>query len=163
MRNPKKSSGSEVADVQMIDRFATTPGVWITITGAAYYASYYNQLAEIGLKPSWVTALAFIEQFDGITQSELGRRLKINRASAMSLSNSLNDANLIKKVQQAKLNQVALHLTYAGKIKLDEACAMEQQITAEVFASMSEDEVLDITNALKRIHSRLSSDSSSDD
>lgn len=157
MRNRKRgAAGSSVADAHLIDRFSGTPGVWITMTGAAFYSLYYERLKAIDLKPALVTALGFIEQFPGITQSELGRKLKINRASAMAVANSLCELGLIEKSQLAKLNQSSLALTSLGELRLLEACEIEEKISEQVLCDMEQEERDALVQTLKRIARRVS-------
>lgn len=156
MRNRKRgAAGSNLADAHLINRFSETPGVWITMTGAAFYSHYYEKLKAIHLKPSLVTALAFIEQFEGITQSELGRKMKINRASAMAVANTLSDLGFIEKSQVAKLNQSSLALTELGASSLEHACKIEQEISAQVLCDLTEEEREVLVRTLKQVARRV--------
>ena len=151
----RNQSASDVADVELLRKFKDMPGVWITFAGAAYYGHYHEMLSEIGMKPSWVTALAFIEQYPGITQSELGRHLKINRASAMTVSNALEEMGLITREKVAKLNQTALHITASGEDKLAQSCRIESQISDALLSEHSPKERALLMKLLRSITLKL--------
>ncbi|WP_421848598.1 MarR family winged helix-turn-helix transcriptional regulator [Marinomonas sp.] len=152
MKKEKNQLVAQVADVHLIDKFSDRPGVWLSVTGSAYYQLYSQALSDIGLKPSWVTALALIEQFAGITQSELGRKLKINRASAMALATAMNDSDLITRTKLAKLNQTALNLSETGLNKLTQACDIETNISNQILENIDKMEREKFVTLLKELY-----------
>lgn len=158
MNKKRTSSKSSVAEVERLDRFADIPGVWLTIAGAAYYQVYYQELTEIDMKPSWVTALAFAEAEPGITQSQLSRRLKINRASAMALCNQLEERGYIERSKLARLNQTAIHATALGLEKLDAGCETEKRLSRRLLGDLGAAEQEKLVATLKKTAMLLSSE-----
>jgi len=147
----EKQAALRVADVAAIDRFASHIGVWLTYSGAAFYDRYKDLLVDIGLKPPWVTALAFVEQYPDITQSDLGRKLSINRASAMALAASLEEAKLVEREKGGLKNQACLRLTKVGLERLTAACRVEAELSAYLFAGISKQQTAELLALLKQI------------
>lgn len=125
MKSEALKKQTRVPDANAIERFRDSTGVWLTFAGSAYYSLYRSRLAPLVMKPSWVTALAIIEQRPNITQSALGRELRINRASAMATCTQMEDAGLIVRTALSGRNQTGLTLTDFGRERLDASCRIE--------------------------------------
>jgi DNA-binding MarR family transcriptional regulator len=147
-----------VADVAAIPLLRDRLGVWLSFTGAAYYKRYAAELGRQGLKPSWITALAIIQHWPGITQSALGRRMAINRASAMALSVGMEEARLVQRTPLSGRNQVGLALTVRGSAMLEEGCRTEAALSAAVLERVDEGEKQVLLRLLQRIEQALQND-----
>jgi DNA-binding MarR family transcriptional regulator len=143
-------------DAESIDRFRERPGVWLTFAGLAAYDLYRSRLVPIGLKPSWVTALAIIEQRPNITQSALGRDLCVNRASAMATSTQLESAGLILRTPLQGRNQTGLSITAEGRRRLDDACQIEESMMEALLKGISGRERKAFVDLLRTVASRAS-------
>ena len=78
-----------------------------------------DALARFKISPAKVTALSLLRMNPGCDQSALGRGLRVNRASAMKLVNSLSASGLVERKQGRNLRTKALYLTEAGERLLD--------------------------------------------
>jgi DNA-binding MarR family transcriptional regulator len=144
-----------VADVAAIPSLRNRPGVWLSFAGAAFYKRYAAELGREGLKPSWITALAIVQYSPGITQSAMGRWMAINRASAMALSVSIEEAGLLIRTPLSGRNQMALALTERGEAMLEKGCEIEDKLTKTVLKSIGEMDRQVFIDCLKRIEQAL--------
>lgn len=128
MKVEKAHGTPRVPDADAISRFRDSPAVWLTFAGSAVYELYSSLLEPIGLKPSWVTAMAIIEQRPNITQSGLGRELRINRASSMATCARMEETGLVIRTALKGRNQTGLNLSENGRKKLDDACNIEREM-----------------------------------
>jgi DNA-binding MarR family transcriptional regulator len=154
---PQRDEPRLVANVGALERFRERAGVWLSVTGSAYYKAYAAELARLGLKPSWITATAIVQQHPGITQSELGRYLAVNRASAMALAVEMEDAGLVVRTLMAGRNKTALSLTPQGAAVLDQGCRVEEGLSKAVLKDLTEEERRVLVRQLERIEEVLQS------
>lgn len=128
---------SRVPDADAISRFSGRPAVWLSFAGSAVYELYSSRLASIGLKPSWVTAMAIIEQRPNITQSALGRELRINRASSMATCTRMEEVGLITRTPLKGRNQTGLCVSDKGVERFEQALAMEALMTEQLLVGIT--------------------------
>lgn len=117
-------------DAEAIAGFRDRPGVWLTFAGSAFLMLYAERLLPLKLKPHWIIAMAIISERPHITQSALARALRINRASAMALSVTLEDSGYVSREALRGRKQTALTLTRLGELKLSEAYAISDDLVA---------------------------------
>lgn len=141
-------------DPNSIARFRDSTGVWLTFAGSAYYSLYRSRLAPLGIKPSWVTALAIIEQRPNITQSALGRELRINRASAMATCTQMEDVGLIVRTALAGRNQTGLTLTSLGRARLDASCEIEDTLAQTLLQDIARSDRQAFVKVLRAVTGR---------
>jgi DNA-binding MarR family transcriptional regulator len=144
-------SAGRVPDAQSIAMFRDRPGVWLSFAGSAFLSLYAEELGPLEMKPGWVTAMAIIAERPGITQSALARALRINRASSMALAATLESLGYISRKAAPGRNQVQLGLLALGQARLENACAVEDNLTARIFGCLSDDELPAFVTILKRI------------
>lgn len=142
---------SYVPDANSIDRFRDCVGVWVSFAGSGFFGAYSDLLAPLGLRPNWVTAMATIEQEPGISQSALGRKLLVNRASAMELCVKLEEADLISRQAMPGRNRTGLTLTPTGAERLNEAFAIEARMTESYLEGVSESDRAIFLSVLRRL------------
>ncbi len=135
----KSIYSSRLPDAQSIALLRQRPGVWLTFAGSAYLFVYGKKLQPLGLKPNWVTALAFVAENPGCTQAGLGRAMGINRASSMALSVLLAEAGFLERAAQPGRPQTTLALTQRGRTQLTRACAIEDDLSDLIFGGMNTD------------------------
>lgn len=151
-----------IPDVERIPRFRDRPAVWLSYGGAAVLGAYRARLEPLGLRPSWVTALAIVEEADTITQSDLARELRINRASAMAICQSMAENGLVLREALPGRNRTGLTLTVKGKECLQEACAIERSMVQDWMGSIPEADLDIFLDVLKKLVSRAASSSPHD-
>lgn len=147
-----------VPDADGIIRFRDRIGVWLSFAGAGFYAAYRDRLVPLGLRPSWVTALAIIDQHPGISQAALGRQLCVNRASAMATSVLLAEAGLVSRKSLPGRNRTGLTITTAGSERLNEACAVEEDMTARLMEGVSDEDRAVFFSVLRSMARRVARD-----
>jgi len=143
-----------VPDADAITRFRGSPGVWLTFAGSAVYELYSSRLVPIGLKPGWVTAMAIIEQQPNITQSALGRELRINRASSMATCTRMEAVGLVIRTPLKGRNQTGLRLSDKGLERFEEACAIEAQMIDQLLQGVTKPEREELIDVLRLIANR---------
>ena len=151
MRSKLPASPHRVPDISKIEPFRERLGVWLSYAGSAYYQAYREALKPVRLRPSWVTALAFITRQPGITQSQLGRFMAINRASAMALAANLESEGLVSRTPAQGRNQTILALTPQGATALREACDIETALTGRIMANFDTQARSDLIGILQDI------------
>jgi len=144
-----------VPSADKINLFKDRMGVRLSFAGAAFLSIYKERLARIELRPSWVTALAIVSENPEITQSELGRALAINRASAMALAKHLEKNQLITRKSSTGRQRTPLQLTQLGSQKLRKACEIEDEIVSEALEGFTPEQEHNLKTALKRLTVRL--------
>lgn len=145
-----------VPDAATIPSLAGRVGVWLTFAGSAYLNLYAEHLRPLSLRPGWVIALAIIDQNPGITQSELGRRLRIGRASSMSLATMLEGTGLVSREALSGRKQTALRLTGSGRDKFQAACAIEDELHRLIVGELETVEQAELLKVLMAIAKKAS-------
>lgn len=104
----------------MNDPLASLPGYVLRRASAATLGELNQRLAPLDLRHSDVAFLFLIELTPGITQSEVGRLLDIQRANTVAFVARLEARNLIKRTRVDGRSQ-ALHLTPTGQALVTKA------------------------------------------
>lgn len=110
-------------------------------------------LEHRGLTPAKLTALLFIRDQPGRTQSDLARLLLINRSSAMKLVDTLVDHRFIRRGEGKDLRSHGLYLTVRGAGSLRSALAVLQEEDRMLSAALSADERLLLLGLLQKVRS----------
>jgi DNA-binding MarR family transcriptional regulator len=145
------SESARVPDAEAIAGFRDRPGVWLTFAGSAFLLLYGERLIPLQLKPHWIIAMAIISERPHITQSALARALRINRASAMALSVTLEDSGYVLREALPGRKQTALALTGLGEQKLVEAYAVSDDLVVATMDWLDAETRSIFLNVLKRI------------
>jgi DNA-binding MarR family transcriptional regulator len=104
----------------MIDPLLDLPGYSLRRAAAAMMAEFGARIEPLGLRIADVSALLVIGANAGLTASQLGRQLEIQRANMVPLVSRLEDAGLIER-RPLDGKSHSLELTAAGQAKLAEA------------------------------------------
>ncbi len=146
-----KTEHSRVPDAEAIAGFRDRPGVWLTFAGSAFLILYAERLLPLSLKPHWITAMAIISERPHVTQSALARALRINRASAMALSVTLEDLGYVSREALPGRKQTALALTDRGEEQLEQGYAIADDLVAATMGWLDAEARASFVNALKRV------------
>ena len=138
-----------------IPMFRDRLGVQISFVGTNFVTQYNDSLEALSLRPSWVFALGLVAEHPGLSQSELGRGMDFNRASAMALAKNLENAGLVSRKQAKGRKRNELKLTALGRRRLKQACDIEEKLTATVSAELTARQIKDLSKALKVISRAL--------
>ncbi len=107
----------------MKDPLLDLPGYSLRRAAAAMMAQFAARIEPLGLRIADVSALLVIGANRGVTASQLGRVLEIQRANMVPLVARLEDAGLIER-RPLDGKSHSLELTAAGAAKLAEARAV---------------------------------------
>ena len=121
----------------MKDPLLDLPGYSLRRAAAAMTAELVERLAPLRLRFSDVSALLLVEANPGVTASQLGRMLDIQRANMVPLIARLEKAGLlVRKPIDGKSN--GLELNQAGRHKLIEARALIDAFENDLVARVLE-------------------------
>jgi len=104
-------------------------GVRLSCAHLALMGMYSAALEALHLTPGRVLALAYVLQHPGSDQSSLSRALAVNRASAMTLVDRLEELEYLRRKPGSDRRSNALHVTEKGAAALERA----QQLGEEGF------------------------------
>jgi DNA-binding MarR family transcriptional regulator len=128
-------------------------GFHIRLAHGAVYRHFTETFAELDLTQKQVSALWVIGDKPGISQIELGGRLRMDRATTMTIVNRLQErAYLRRERSDSDGRKQALYLTEAGARALAEAkqCIAEHETWLK--ARFSAAEIEKLVEMLARIH-----------
>jgi DNA-binding MarR family transcriptional regulator len=115
----------------MIDPLASLPGYALRRASAWALAELGKRLHPAGLRHTEVTVLMLVEANPGITQSEIGRTLDIQRANMAPLIGRLDDMGLLVRTAVDGRSQ-GLRLSPRGAEKAIEGAAIVHVFEAEL-------------------------------
>lgn len=107
----------------MNDPLTSLPGYVLRRASAATLAELNQRLAPLDLRHSDIAFLFLIDATPGITQSEVGRLLDIQRANTVAFVARLEARHLIERTRVDGRSQ-ALHLTPDGESLVGKARAI---------------------------------------
>ncbi|HEX7743583.1 MAG TPA: MarR family transcriptional regulator [Sphingobium sp.] len=128
-------------------------GFHIRLASAVVYQQFTQICGDLGLTQKQVAILWLIEEQPGIAQADIGRRLKMDRASVMAVINRLQDRKLLKRgVSEQDRRRQTLTLTQAGCEALVQARARIAAHEDWLKARFSPAESAMLVELLQRIH-----------
>ncbi|MFK7840663.1 MAG: MarR family winged helix-turn-helix transcriptional regulator [Sphingorhabdus sp.] len=122
----------------MIDPLIALPGYVLNRAAAANLANLNQQLSKLGLRHSDASLLMLVASNAGLTQSDAGKMLDIQRANMVPLVSRLMKRDLILK-EPVDGRSHGLFLTRKGKAFHKEAVAIINDLEARMLESVSED------------------------
>jgi DNA-binding MarR family transcriptional regulator len=128
-------------------------GFHIRLAHGAVYRHFTETFADLDLTQKQVSALWLVGDSPGVSQIELGRRLRMDRATTMTIVNRLQDrAYLRRERSDSDGRKQALFLTDAGIAALRQAKRCIAEHEAWLKARFSGAEVEKLVEMLARIH-----------
>ncbi len=128
-------------------------GFHIRLAHGAVYRHFTESFANLGLTQKQVSALWLVADRPGISQIDLGRRLRMDRATTMTIVNRLQDRDYMRREQSdSDRRKQALFLTDAGAGALAQAkdCIAEHEKWLK--SRFTAGEVEKLVEMLTRIH-----------
>ncbi len=128
-------------------------GFHIRLAHGAVYRHFTETFADLDLTQKQVSALWLVGDHPGISQIELGRRLRMDRATTMTIVNRLQERGYLRRERSTSDGRKqALHVTAAGAAALTEAkqCIAEHEAWLKSRFTPAETEKL--VEMLVRIH-----------
>lgn len=134
----------------MDDMLRSKPGYVLRRASAAMMADLTQRLAPLGLRPAEASMLMLIEANPGITQSMIGRALRIKRANITPLAARLTELGLLA-TQRVDGRSTALSLSEAGRALVVRAHAATEAHESRLLALVPEEHRAHLLPALEAI------------
>ena len=128
-------------------------GFHIRLAHGAVYRHFTETFADLDLTQKQVSALWLVADHPGISQIELGGRLRMDRATTMTIVNRLQERQYLRRERSASdARKQALYLTDEGAAALADAknCIAEHE--AWLKARFTPGEIEKLVEMLARIH-----------
>ena len=128
-------------------------GLRIRLAHGAVYRHFAETFVDLGLTQKQVSALWLVSECPGISQIDLGGRLRMDRATTMTIVNRLQERDYLRRERSASDGRKqALYLTEAGAVALAKAkrCIAEHEAWLKSRFTPAETEKL--VEMLARIH-----------
>ncbi len=128
-------------------------GFHLRLAHGAVYRHFSETFAELDLTQKQVSALWLVNEFPGISQIELGRRLRMDRATTMTIVNRLQGREFMRRERsQSDARKQALFVTEYGVEALGQAKAAINEHEQWLKARFTPQEVEKLVEMLARIH-----------
>ena len=128
-------------------------GFHIRLAHGAVYRHFTETFSDLDLTQKQVSALWLVADHPGISQIELGGRLRMDRATTMTIVNRLQERDYLRRERSTSdARKQALYLTDEGAVALADAknCIAEHE--AWLKARFSPAEIEKLVEMLARIH-----------
>jgi DNA-binding MarR family transcriptional regulator len=141
---------SEEAGVGGLDAIV---GFHIRLAHGAVYRHFTESFADLELTQKQVSVLWLLDERPGLTQTDVGQRLQMDRASVMAIVNRLQSRGFLRRGRSAQDGRrQTLHLTPTGHAMLLRARAAVLAHEHWLKSRFSSQEINLLVNLLKRIH-----------
>lgn len=128
-------------------------GLRIRLAHGAVYRHFTETFAELDLTQKQVSALWLVGDNPGLSQIDLGGRLRMDRATTMTIVNRLQERDYLRRERSASDGRKqALYLTGAGIVALAEARDAIGEHEAWLKSRFTAHEVEKLVEMLARIH-----------
>ena len=136
-----------------IGGIADIVGFHIRLAHVAVYRHFTETFTDLELTQKQVSALWLVDDYPGISQIEVGRRLRMDRATTMTIVNRLQEREFLRRERsESDGRKQALFLTQKGCAALDRAKSCIAEHEAWLKGRFSPDEVEKLVEMLARIH-----------
>ena len=128
-------------------------GFHIRLAHGAVYRHFTETFVDLGLTQKQVSLLWLVGDEPGVAQIELGQRLRMDRATTMTIVNRLEQRGYVQRRRSnSDGRKQALHLTAEGEAALIKAKSCITSHEAWLQARFTSDEVKKLVELLSRIH-----------
>ncbi len=128
-------------------------GLRIRLAHGAVYRHFTETFAALDLTQKQVSALWLVHDNPGISQIDLGGRLRMDRATTMTIVNRLQDREYVRRERSTSDGRKqALYVTETGAHALAEAKRCIGEHEAWLKGRFSAEEIEKLVEMLARIH-----------
>ena len=128
-------------------------GLRIRLAHGAVYRHFAETFVDLGLTQKQVSALWLVNDNPGISQIELGGRLRMDRATTMTIVNRLQERAYMRRERSTSDGRKqALYVTDAGAAALAEAKRCIGEHEAWLKGRFTAEEIEILVEMLSRIH-----------
>jgi DNA-binding MarR family transcriptional regulator len=136
-----------------IGALADIVGFHIRLAHVAVYRHFTETFVDLGLTQKQVSVLWLVDDHPGIAQIDVGQRLRMDRATTMTIVNRLQEREYLRR-ERSEIDgrKQALHLTDQGRKALEKAKTCIGEHEAWLKSRFEPDEVKKLVEMLARIH-----------
>ena len=128
-------------------------GFHLRLAHGAVYRHFTETFTDLDLTQKQVSVLWLVADHPGIAQIELGTRLRMDRATTMTIINRLQDRGMIRRERsESDGRKQSLYITRDGEHALDKAKACIAEHESWLKSRFSQAEVEKLVEMLSRIH-----------
>ena len=128
-------------------------GFHIRLAHGTVYRHFTETFVDLDLTQKQVSVLWLVDDRPGISQIELGRRLRMDRATTMTIVNRLQDRGYLRRERsETDGRKQALYLVPAGQQALAKAKLCIQQHESWLKSRFTAEEIEKLVEMLERIH-----------
>jgi DNA-binding MarR family transcriptional regulator len=128
-------------------------GFHIRLAHGAVYRHFTETFSELGLTQKQVSVLWLVGENPGVAQIDLGGRLRMDRATTMTIVNRLQARGYLRREKSSSDGRKqALHLTPQGEAALEQAKSCIAEHEAWLKSRFTDAEVEKLVEMLERIH-----------
>ena len=136
-----------------IGGIADIVGFHIRLAHASVYRPCTETFVDLDLTQKQVSVLWLVDDHPGISQIEVGKRLRMDRATTMTIVNRLQERGFLRRERsESDGRKQALFLTDEGRDALGHAKSCIAEHEAWLKSRFSPDEVKNLVEMLARIH-----------
>lgn len=128
-------------------------GFHLRLAHGAVYRHFTETFVDLGLTQKQVSALWLVSEFPGVAQIELGQRLRMDRATTMTIVNRLQERGYLRRERSTSDGRKqALFLTEEGEAALGQARCCIAEHESWLKARFTPNEIEKLVEMLVRIH-----------
>ena len=128
-------------------------GFHIRLAHGAVYRHFTETFSDLDLTQKQVSALWLVADHPGISQIDLGGRLRMDRATTMTIVNRLQERHYLRRERSASdARKQALYLTDEGVVALADAKNCIDEHEGWLKARFTPPEIEKLVEMLARIH-----------
>lgn len=128
-------------------------GFHLRLAHGAVYRHFTETFAELDLTQKQVSVLWLVGDVPGLAQIEVGTRLRMDRATTMTIVNRLQSRGYLRRERSdSDGRKQALHLTEAGEVALVQAKACIAEHEKWLKSRFTAEESEKLVEMLARIH-----------
>lgn len=128
-------------------------GYFVRRFQVAIFQDFIRRLSRIDLSPAQFSVLVVIGANEGLSQSELGATLGIERARLVRMLHLLDERGLTERLpSSADGRRHALRLTRAGQATLKQAKALAAQHEASLLPKLGSERYRSMLDALRAVN-----------
>ncbi|HSG34139.1 MAG TPA: MarR family transcriptional regulator [Sphingomonadaceae bacterium] len=142
-----ENNDNEIGDL------ADIVGFHIRLAQGAVYRHFTETFSNLDLTQKQVSVLWLVDDHPGIAQIEVGQRLRMDRATTMTIVNRLQDREFLRRERsETDGRKQALYLTQGGEAALAEAKQAIGEHEDWLKSRFTTEEVEKLVEMLARIH-----------
>jgi DNA-binding MarR family transcriptional regulator len=140
----------------VLEERRSSPGLLLALLGQEAMRRLRAAHTAVGLSPRQFQLLGLLHDNGAMSQTELGRSLRVAPSVLVTLLNPLEDERLVSRERDAAdRRRHVVTLTAAGRLQLDRAAAAQRAVEDELFAGLGDQEREQLAAALVALRDTL--------